>query len=421
MSSRVNERRTAGGRRPFRLTERELRAHVTIFAGVLWALALFNTWTPGPLLRSGQVKGTDFVHFYAFGSLVATSDADDLYDHDALMARQGALVPAAAGAIYPPVNAPQIAVLFAPLAMLSYYPALLLWTGLTVIAYLTVVTVVARQTASTAAHTGTVGLAAVAFPPFWQLVQHGQLSVLGSVAIFLGWLGLRTRHPWFSGLCLGILAYKPPLFTPVAAVLLLAGEWRMFAGMAVSGLAQLLAAGVWVGSGVLLTYVDVLLALPRAAEMMAAKPAQMHSLRTFWELLVPWRPGAIALYATTALAAVGSAAWLWRRSASANLRMAALSLATVLAAPHLYVYDLVLLAPAFIWLVDGFLRQSRDARIGRLLYVAYLAPLAAPFVPSIRVQVSTLCIASLLWLLVREQDAGSASDHHGVTSATGNS
>src|SRR5690606_20858346 len=144
-------------------------------------------WTPSAFLRSGQLKGTDFVHFYAFSSMAATGDGALLYDVNALASRQAALVPEAAALNYPPVNAPQIAVLFAPLASLRYSMALVLWLAVTLVVYLGAVAAVARAVPPTASHVGMSITGALAFPPFWHLIQHVQLSVIAAASIAAGW------------------------------------------------------------------------------------------------------------------------------------------------------------------------------------------------------------------------------------------
>jgi hypothetical protein len=137
------------------------------------------------------------------------------------------------------------------------------------------------------------------------------------------------------------------------------------------------------------------------AAVLAAKPEQMHSLRAFWLLLVPnHEVFAFALYVVTSLAVLLVAAQVWRRASEPALKMASLLIAMVLAAPHLYVYDLVVLAPVWIWLTDWYLAHPRLPRtIGHTLYVGFLAPLLAVLTAVTRLQLSVLCFGMLLlWL-----------------------
>ena len=71
----------------------------------------------------------------------------------------------------------------------------------------------------------------------------------------------------------------------------------------------------------------------------------MHSLRAFWNLLLPWPDAAFTLYILTAIGILIFAIACWRRPAPLEHRFAIMLLATVLVAPHLTVYDLVILTP----------------------------------------------------------------------------
>ena len=82
-------------------------------------LAVFyaiNLSTPGLRDRSGQLKGTDFIHFYVLGSLALDGQAAALYDYRAQAARSVARVPESSGVYYLPIYGPQMSLLFAPLA-----------------------------------------------------------------------------------------------------------------------------------------------------------------------------------------------------------------------------------------------------------------------------------------------------------------
>ena len=111
------------------LTARRLRAHGTLLAVCLWAFYAWNLATPGLRDRNGNLKGTDFLHFYTLGSLALIHGGADLYDMNAQAALATQRVPQAAGIRYLPLYPPQLSILFAPLAQLPYGWALILWWG----------------------------------------------------------------------------------------------------------------------------------------------------------------------------------------------------------------------------------------------------------------------------------------------------
>jgi hypothetical protein len=93
---------------------------------------------------------------------------------------------------------------------------------------------------------------------------------------------------------------------------------------------------------------------------------------------------------------------VWRRSAPLSLRYSALLLATVLVAPHLTVYDLVILAPAMLLWADWLLRQglTKATRwMGTLVYLVYMLPLIGPLTRWTHVQLSVVAMSALLLLI----------------------
>ena len=83
-----------------------------------------------------------------------------------------------------------------------------------------------------------------------------------------------------------------------------------------------------------------------------------------------------------------------------SLRYAMLLLASVLISPHLTVYDLVVLAPAFLLLADWLVAQALThctRRLGTLLYLAYMLPLLGPFARWTHVQLSVVALAAVVY------------------------
>src|SRR6267154_5006752 len=96
---------------PF-LTAKRLRAHGTILALSLWSIYVWNMATPGLLDRAGNLKGTDFLHFYTLGTLALAHRGADLYNLPAQSMLVAQRVPEAAGIIYLPLYPPQVSLFF---------------------------------------------------------------------------------------------------------------------------------------------------------------------------------------------------------------------------------------------------------------------------------------------------------------------
>jgi hypothetical protein len=388
---------------PF-LTAKRLRAHGLILALCLWSVYLWNMATPGLLDRAGNLKGTDFLHFYTLGSLALAHRGGDLYNMQAQSELATERVPSAAGIRYLPLYPPQVSVLFAPFARLSYPWGLILWLTLSALIYGAACYALWRVCPNLRKHKLTVAILVVAFPAFWHLIAWGQTSALALACFTVAFFALRARHEFLAGLALGCLIFKPQLGLAVALVFVATLNWRVIAGALLSAAAQLTAAWLYYGPGPIRDWMRALLNLPSLLLLLEPRPYQTHSPRTFWTMLVPWPSASFALYVVTSLLIAALALACWRSHLSLSLRYSALLLATVLLAPHLTVYDLVILAPAFLLLYDCILFQSghqpelpftRHCKL--LLYLAFLSPLLGPLARWTHFQLSVPVMATLLY------------------------
>ena len=87
------------------------------------------------------------------------------------------------------------------------------------------------------------------------------------------------------------------------------------------------------------------------------------------------------------------------------MRYSVLLLASVLVAPHLTVYDLVILAPAFLLLGDWAIQTPAHplapaAQV--LLYISYPLFLLGPVSRFTHVQLSVLAMTALVWICRQE-------------------
>jgi Glycosyltransferase family 87 len=381
------------------LTPKRLRAHGLILALCLWSVYVWNMATPGLHDRAGNLKGTDFLHFYTLGSLALAHRGSDLYSMQAQSQLAAQRVPAAAGIRYLPLYPPQVSIFFAPFAWLSYPWALVLWLALSAIIYGACCYAVWRACPNLRSNGFTVLILAFAFPAFWHLIAWGQTSALALVCFTLAFFAMRAQREFLAGLALGCLIFKPQLGLAAALVFLITLRWKVIAGGLISAAAELMAAVLYYGAGPLRQWIRALLNVRRMLPLLEPKLYQTHSLRTFWAMLIPWPSVAFALYVISALLVAALLIRCWRGRASLPLRYSALLLATVLLAPHLTVYDLVILAPAFLLLANWIVPQpiSVTASLKLLLYLAFALPLLGPFAHWTHFQLSVPVMAALLY------------------------
>ena len=380
------------------LTARRLRAHGLILALCLWSVYVWNMAAPGLLDRAGNLKGTDFLHLYTLGSLALAHRGADLYNMQAQSQLAAERVPAAAGIHYLPLYPPQVSIFFTPFAHLSYPWALISWLALSALIYGACCYALWRGCPNLREQQLIVVILALAFPAFWHLIAWGQTSALALACFTAAFFALRAQRQFLAGLALGCLIFKPQLALAAALVFIVTLNWKVVAGALLSGAAQLAAACLYYGFGPLRDWMRTLLDVPSVLPSLEPRLYQTHSLRTFWTMLIPWPVVSFTLYLATALLVSIFTVACWRSRLSLSLRYSALLLATVLLSPHLTVYDLVILAPAFLLLSDWVISQPDNPTTRRFklfLYLAFVLPLIGPLARWTHFQLSVPVMAIL--------------------------
>jgi hypothetical protein len=390
------------------LTSRRLRAHGLLLALTIWAFYIWTIATPTLRDRNWNLKGTDFLHFYTLGSLAIEHHGGELYNMDAQAAMAAQRIPNAAGVRYLPLYPPQVSLVFAPLAHLSYGRALALWWLCMAVIYGACCYWIWRVCPNLRDFGGTVALVAMAFPAFFHLIAWGQTGALALACFTVGFLSLRDEREFAAGLALGCLIFKPQLGLAAILVFIVSGRWRVMAGAALSAAAQIGAGIAYYGVEPFRSWLRMLRAVPALLPSFEPRPYQTHCLRTFWSMLVPWSGAALGLYVISAIIVLSWTTAIWKRQESLSLKYSALLLATVLISPHLTVYDLVILAPAILLLTDWLIsHRSAPPGTGTLIYLVCALPLLGPYVRWTHIQLSVIAIAALLyfiWRMIDKQD-----------------
>jgi len=370
----------------------------------LWSVCLVDYAKPGIFDRAGNIKFQDFLQFPISARLIASGHADQLYD-DHVLAREIRAIAGRDTSVYLQYfYGPQVALPFIPLASLPFLTQAQIWVALSLLMYFACVYLIWKRCAALRRHRALVAICALAYPPLFHFFMRGQLSVVVLVCFTAAYLAFFSERDFLAGVTLGLLAFKPQFLVAIPVILLLAQAWRAFAGVVILAATQFALTSLYFGSDVMQAYVARLLhsaGHPGSTELIFS-PIQMHSLHSFWELLIPWRPAVWALYVLTSFAIIGIAAAIWKSSAPLTLRFSALMFAAVLVNPHLYIYDLLALAPAFLLLTDWSLSNVGNPAkpaLDVLLYLAFLLPLFGPLAHWTHLQLSVVVFAALLWTL----------------------
>jgi len=374
----------------------------------LWSVCLVDYAKPGIIDRAGNIKFQDFLQFPISARLIASGHADQLYDDQVLAREIHATIGRDTSVYLQYFYGPQVALPFIPLASLPFLAQAAIWVALSLLMYFVCIYLILKRCAALRPFRALVAICALAYPPLFHFFMRGQLSVVLLVCFTAAYLAFLSERDFLAGVTLGLLAFKPQFLVAIPLILLLAQAWKALAGVVISAATQLALTSLYFGRDVMQAYFARLLhsaSHPGSTELIFS-PIQMHSLHSFWELLIPSRPGVWALYVLTSFAVTGIAASIWKSSAPLALRFSALMFAAVLVNPHLYIYDLLALAPAFLlltdWSLDNPLHSAKPA-LDVLLYLAFLLPLFGPLAYWTHLQLSIVVFAALLWTLRRLQ------------------
>jgi glycosyl transferase family 87 len=390
------------------LTSRRLHAQAILLALCLWGVCAVDFSTPGLFDRAGNIKFQDFLPFYVSGRLIAHDRAPDLYHPQVVLQEIQSIVQRPTRLLLPYLYGPQLGLLFAPFSRFSFPAAAWIWVLANLVAFFACIYLLWRSCPQLRMHGRIVAIAALAFPPLFHFLVRGQISVLILACFTAASLAFRADRYALAGIALGVLVFKPQFLVAIPLVFLLSRSWKILAGLIASAAAQLAFAWIYFGSAVLRAYFEALWPVSRwigTAELNLA-PTQMHSLRSFWTLLIPWPLAALILYVLTSLVVVAIAAAIWKSSSPPAFRFSALTLAAVLVNPHLFVYDLLVLAPVLLLLVNWILSNPQrhfSAALQLLAYLAFVLPLFGPLSRWTHVQQSVLIFVALLWVLWRHR------------------
>lgn len=383
-----------------------IRALAVILAFSLWSVCLVDFAMPGLFDRAGNIKFQDFLVFQISAQLIARGHADQLYDDHVLAREIRASVGRDTHVYLQYFYGPQVVVPFIPFSSLPFLILAGSWATLSLAVYFLCVYLIWKRCPALQRYRGLMIVCALAYPPLFHFFVRGQLSVVVLLCITAAYLALERRHDFLGGIALGLLAFKPQFLVAIPLVLLLAQAWRILAGLTISATVQLAATSICFGRSVMEPHFARLLhsALYPASTEVAFSSIQMHSLYSFWEILIPWRPAVWVFYFLSSAAVVVVVARLWRSHSPFSVRFSALLFAAVLVNPRIYIYDLLALAPAFLILADWVVQNSQESsqqQLSVLLYLAFLLPLFGPVAYWTHLQLSVVVLAAIVWTVRR--------------------
>jgi alpha-1,2-mannosyltransferase len=385
------------------LTARRARGYSLILLGMCtvamigWVIA-----SDGLIDPNGKPIGTDFSSFYAAGSMALEGHAAGAYDMAAHYARQqqifGAATPYYAW-FYPPF----LLFIAAPLALLPYPAALIIWQAATLAFYLGVIGAILQPIRQSRPDLGYLWVwLALAFPAVFINLGHGQNGLLTAALLGAALLTL-ARQPLLSGTLFGLLAYKPQFALVIPIALLASSRWRAIAAAAATLVALFVLSVAAFGT-------EIWYAFAASTEMSRKLLLQngdvgFEKLQSMFAVVRMWGGGIPLAYVAqgaVSLAAICGVAWTWRGCCDFNIKAALLTIATLLASPHTLDYDLTILASAIAFMAcAGFTGGVRDFEIS-LLAAAWIVPLLSRIVAGVTgIPLGLLLLSALYGFILR--------------------
>jgi len=351
------------------LTPQHVRGYSLIFlcVGVFGYLLLPLLGVGGDAAGVARLKFADFIARYTSGRLLLTGAAAHLYDVAAQEAVQRQLFgPSDYLSLF--VSPPFSALLYLPFAALPYLPGALLWMIVSLTLLAGSAALLRPLVPRLGDAWGGVLLVAAGSQPVIELLSIGQDSAL---ALFLWVAGIRlslARRDGAAGFVFALGLFKPQLFFLPPLLFLCLRRPRAVATWAATAVGLGALSLLLVGPDGVRGWIE-LLASPLYQEAAQAGQAwKMLSFTALLRALLPGSLGSVAELLGLLLGLVFAALFVMLALRSRHLvagREALLwSLAivtTFLASPHVLIYDLVVLIPGALLLIEA--RAERRARV----------------------------------------------------------
>jgi arabinofuranan 3-O-arabinosyltransferase len=301
---------------------------------------------------------TDFINVWSAGKLVLDGHPALAYDWGIQKHLQIAIL----GQDYPGNLAwhypPPFLFVASTLARLPYPVAFVGWVAVSFVPYLIAMRAIVGRPFGL--------LLAAAFPVVMNNMLVGQNGFL-TASLIGGMLFLLPTRPVLSGICLGLLSYKPQYGLLFPLVLIATAQWRTFIAAGVTTVAVAALSWIAFGTESWQAFFHWMPMFSQAFLTEGRAPwGKMQSIFALVRYFGGSEPlGWIFQWIMTASVAV-LIVLLWRSRVRYEMKAAALATGTLLVTPYLFLYDVMVLAIAVgfivrVGLAEGFLRYELPA------------------------------------------------------------
>lgn len=376
----------------------EIRTNRTIgptilASGLLWLIIFVFYLLVAPNYRWLPDKGdtpygADFLQEWVGARIVLEGDAENLYNTALFQARQHDQLELGfawdANCFFPPVYPPMHYFAFAPLGLMPYRWAVLVWIGtliaFAILAVQQIRSIAIRESSDTfSSPSGRVAFnlsllfGFFLFPSVLASLTMGQKSLIWLVILASSWQLLVNKRELAAGFVFGLLSIKPTLFFLLPVVLLSYGRIRFFVG------ASITVAALW-GMGLCLIPSESWFGFLEGVKGSSSYPG-MNGYRLDWSCNL----------LSLAYAAPTPFQWWFKQSVCVILaiycllgcferrnfdvyspeKLLQVLCVTFLLSPHAYSYDMCLLLLPIYWI------YAQQPRVGFVYYMLLTMAVAA--------------------------------------------
>ena len=339
----------------------------------------------------------DFGLFYTAGKMTLQGQIANIFQVDVHHALLEQILHTVLPFYLPWLYPPTFLLLIAPLAALPFRLALVVWLTLTIaLAGFSFYRMLPKRKE--------LAFLLFGFPGFMMNLRWGQNGFLSAGLLGFG-IAFLDDNPILSGICFGLMAYKPQFAVLVFLVLLLSGKWKVFLWACISALGAILISVVCFGTQVWMNFFESLLSSSSAifGDKLISIVSVIVSPYIIFRLSGCGSQWSTIIQGVFSVLALASTVWVWRKSGNRALKGAMLVLCIPLATSYFMQYDLVLLGiPLVLLAYDCFENGYRKAEMGLLALLWIMPGINWPIVQLTYIQICPfVLIAVVLMILLR--------------------
>jgi Glycosyltransferase family 87 len=341
---------------------------------------------------------SDFIAYYVGSHLALTGHAAHVYDLQALSRLEGplALPMALPWGVIPYVYPPFMALFLAPLAVLPFTLAYVIWMIGNCLLLAACMFCLERYALLSRKGSQLFRIGAFCSLPVLAGLFQAQLTFLLLASLVGCFLAARAGRDVLAGALLAGLLLKPPYLAAFLVLFVVMRRWRVLASLAGTGLIVSASTIPFFGLSMDRAYIRTLIQAAGWHTQYGYGPVLNQSVSGLAGLLLSAR-AATAVWAVFSIVGVLVLVWCCLDSRSMDLPFAVATVVMLLISPHVLIYDLsLLLIPIAI-----AVRHREGSSLGFLLPLCYVTSMiGVPIAFKLPIQLST--VATLLlgaWLV----------------------